>query len=133
MGHSAALPISSSHSASNCPAPGTFRTGIGTATRRVEVGVEVRIWRLAVLSGLRGRLPRLLHRLFEAFGVQTRIIERITTTPVRQGQFSGHPNVLFGHRGGTAPGGMGDGGARHHQIGAHSVDVERRAQRGDTP
>ena len=63
--------------------------------------------------------------------IQAGIVERIAATTVRQRQFGGHPDVLLGDRFGAPPGGVRDRGAGHHQVGAHTVDVERRTQRGD--
>ena len=93
------------------------------AARRVRLGL-----------GSRGLLLRLSHRVVELFGVQPGVVERVAATPVWQREFGGHPDVLF--RDGVrcaAPRGVRDGGARHHQIGPHPVDVESRAQRRDAP
>ena len=78
-----------------------------------------------------GLLLRLRHRLVELLGVQPGIVERVAPAPVRQGQLGGHPDVLFVDGVRSAPRRVRDRGARHHQIGAHPVDVECRAQRGD--
>ena len=59
------------------------------------------------------------------------IVEGIPAAAVRQCQFRGRPNVLGGNTVRFAPGGVRDGRAGHHQIGAHTVDVEGRAQRRD--
>ena len=89
-----------------------------------RVGLRFRLGRVGGFAGLRQRLVELLR-------VQSRIVERVAATPVRQRQFGGHPDVLFVDGVGAAPGRVRDGGAGHHQVGAHPVDVERRAQRGD--
>ena len=80
-----------------------------------------------------GGLPRLLHRLVELFGIQAGIVERIAATPVRQREFGRHPDVLLSDRVGPAPRSVRDRRPRDHQIGTHSVDVEGRAECGDSP
>ena len=79
------------------------------------------------------RILTLCHRLVEQFRVESRIVERVPPAPVRQRELGGHPDVLLAHRISSAPGGVGNRGARHHQIGTHAVDVKRRAQCRDAP
>ena len=95
--------------------------------------VPAAIWRLRVGIGVVRLVPRLRHRVVELLRVETRIVEGVPPAPVRQGQLGGHPDVLLADGLGAAPRGVRDRGARHHQIGAHPVDVERRAQRRDAP
>ena len=80
-------------------------------------------------------------RLIEIAGVDTRIVERVAATTMRQGEFGRHPDIVFadgdfpraltGPGMSAAPGSMRHRGARNHQIGTHPVDIEGRAQRGD--
>lgn len=73
----------------------------------------------------------LLHRVVELLRVQTRLVERVAPTAVRQSQFGGDPHVLLGDGVGPAPRGVRGCGAREHQVGAHALDVERRTHRRD--
>ena len=73
----------------------------------------------------------LCHRIVELLWVQPGVVERVAPAAVRQGQLGGDPDVLLGDSVRPAPRGMGDRGARHHQIGAHTVDIESRAEGGD--
>ena len=77
------------------------------------------------------RLVRLLHRLVELVLAEVRLVERVATTPVRQGQAGGDAHVggVDGLR--PAPRGVGDGGAGEDDVGAHAVDLHLGAQRGD--
>ena len=61
--------------------------------------------------------------------VDAGIVEGVAAAPMRQRQFGRHPDVLLLDGACRPPGGVRGGGAGHHQIGPHAVDVERCAQR----
>ncbi len=78
-----------------------------------------------------GVRARLAQRVVERLLVDPRLVEGIATAAVREREPRGHPHVLLGDRGGTAPGGVRACGAGHHQVGPHAVDVEGGADRRD--
>jgi hypothetical protein len=91
----------------------------------------VRRFRVGFGLGVVDLLLRRRHRVIELRRVEPRIVERVTPAPVRQRQFGGHPDVGFLDGLRSPPGRMRHSGARHHEVGPHPVDVERRTQSGD--
>ncbi len=73
-------------------------------------------------------LRRLRQGLLELVFGHAGFVEGVAAAAVRQREPGRRFDVRLGDRLGSAP---RDGGARQHQVCAHAVDVEGRAQRGD--
>ena len=86
----------------------------------VGIVVRVRVGRRAVLD-----------RLLELLVVQAGRVEGVAAAAVRQGELGGGADVFHLDDGPAGPGGVGDRSTGGDQVGAHPVDVERRADLGD--
>ncbi len=113
----------------------TLRAVIGTAvirypaiwavtTRAIVVGAV----RVGIVLRWRGVLVEdVLELLVRRVGV----VEGVAAPAVGQGQARRHPHVLFGDDLASTPRCVGGGGAGHHQVAPHPVDVEGGADLGD--
>ena len=94
--------------------------------------------RVGIRLGFRAGVGRRGQRLVEIAGFDTRIIERVAATTMRQREFSRQPDVVLADGDSprrvtrrsmsAAPGRMSHRGARNHQISPHPVHIESRTQ-----
>ena len=119
--------------------PGSRRGGLpGRRRVRVAVALLVRVRRrrripavgVVVRVGL-GLLAGALHGVVERLLVDARLVERVAAATVRQREAGRDPHVLLRDRVRPPPRGVRGRGAGDDEVGAHAVDVERGAHRGD--